>query len=186
MTAPPNNRDSDEDLMRRTAAGDVAAFEAIFDRYAGRIVSFALRMTGDRDLAESLAQETFLRALKNASGYAYPRPFSPWLFAIARNACLDELRRKKPVLLDTPSPIEDPGGAPSLLSALVQDEEAKALMTAIQDLPDKFREVLVLRAFHDLPYAEIAEIVNCNESTARSRMDYALGRLRKFFHTKNL
>jgi len=165
--------------MRRCAAGDAAALEAVFDRYAARIASFAFRMMGDRHLAESLSQETFLRLLEGASLYSYPHCFSSWVFAIARNACFDELKKKKPLLCDEEAWLEKACPLKSPLDSLVRDEEERQLAVAIQALPDTLREVLILRIIENLSYAQIAEIVECSESTARSRMDYALGRLRQ-------
>ncbi|NOZ22111.1 MAG: sigma-70 family RNA polymerase sigma factor [Planctomycetes bacterium] len=171
--------------MRCCAEGDVDAFEGLYDRYARRIMAFTLRMTGNTGAAESLAQETFLRVLKNAPSYSYPRRFSSWIYAIARNICLDFLRKKRPVLRDNDPAATEAAANKSPLATLIQDEEEQRLAEAIQVLPDEFREVLILRTFQDLSYFEIAEVVGCNESTARSRMDYALRDLRKSFHKKD-
>jgi RNA polymerase sigma-70 factor (ECF subfamily) len=166
-------------LQRRR---DEDAFNILFARYRAPITSYVYRLVGNRAEAESLAQEAFLRVLQKADHYEYPKRFSTWFYTIARNLATDFLKKKRAVVPDdfhglseaTLHPHED--DAEALAS---HDEDLRRLAAAIQELPLPYREVLVLRALQGLSYREIAAIVDCPESTARSRMDYALTHLRK-------
>ncbi len=173
---------SDEQLMRLTQSGDSEAFGALFDRYQKAIFNFCYRMVGDRGHAESLAQEGFLRVLKRAGSYRYPETFSTWLYTVARNACIDFERKKGSRFQGIPDAVTagletDRSERPS--SQIASDEEILGLRQAISELPDLYREVVILRVFQRMPFRNIARVVGCPESTARSRMGYALDILRK-------
>jgi RNA polymerase sigma-70 factor (ECF subfamily) len=173
---------SDEDLMLRLQEdNDGEAFAELFRRHRAGITSYACRLVRDVNEGENLAQETFLRLLQKRDLYHYPRKLSTWLFTIARNLVTDYQKKKKAMTSESFDLMADgqgdsQAGRPDL--AAMEEESLRLLHGAIQSLPAQHREVLVLRAFHDLSYREIAEIVNCPESTARSRMDYALKELR--------
>jgi RNA polymerase sigma-70 factor (ECF subfamily) len=174
---------SDEDLMfRLQRRRDEDAFSALFARYRVPITSYLYRLVGNRTEAESLAQEAFLRILEKADHYQHPKRFSTWFYTIARNLATDFLKKKRAVVPD-----DFHGLAESLLSPVEAEpgdraawrEELEALALSLYELPVSYREVVVLRALQELSYREIAEIVGCPESTARSRMDYGLEFLRK-------
>jgi len=174
---------SDEDLMLRLQRRhDEDAFSALFARYRAAITSYLYRLVGNRTEAESLAQETFLRILEKADYYEHPKRFSTWFYTIARNLATDFLKKKRAIVPD------DFHGLTESLQALKDPEpqeraswreDLQRLVTALYDLPLPYREVVVLRALQELSYREIAQIVGCPESTARSRMDYGLDFLRK-------
>jgi RNA polymerase sigma-70 factor (ECF subfamily) len=177
---------SDEDLMLRLQRRhDEDAFSALFARYRAAITSYLYRLVGNRTEAESLAQETFLRILEKADHYEYPKRFSTWFYTIARNLATDFLKKKRAIV-----PEDFHGLAEALQAPLDPEpqeraswqEELKQLATALYELPLPYREVVVLRALQELSYREIAQIVGCPESTARSRMDYGLDFLRKRYH----
>src|SRR5687768_12794294 len=96
FTAEPNRQLTDETLAAQIAQGDVAALEALYERYAGLVLGITLRVTGDRALAEDTLQETFWQVWKNASVYQ-PRsgPFTGWLFRMARQIAIDASRNEK-------------------------------------------------------------------------------------------
>jgi RNA polymerase sigma-70 factor (ECF subfamily) len=174
---------SDEDLMLRLQkTRDEAAFNVLFARYRGPITSYLYRLIGNRAEAESLAQESFLRILEKADHYTYPRRFSTWFYTIARNLATDFLKKKRAVVPDDFQGLSDaalgPDGARAETLA-TESEELGQLARALQALPVPYREVVVLRGLQELSYREIADIVGCPESTARSRMDYGLEYLRK-------
>src|SRR5437868_230835 len=88
-------RASDEELMRRTQAGDKSAFSLLYERYSASVLSYLYRMLGSVEDVESIGQEVFLRAFRFAPTYRYPQKFSTWLFTITRNLAINNARRKK-------------------------------------------------------------------------------------------
>jgi RNA polymerase sigma-70 factor, ECF subfamily len=185
--------DSDEGLMLRYQKGDVRAFEVILTRHRKPIFNFILRYVGDRAQAEDLLQEVFLRVIKGADAYQRQAKLTTWLYTIARNLCVDASRRgkhRRAYSLDMPMN-EDAGKDGGTLLDVVADKaagtERKAigkelrgrLHAAIGKLSADQREVFLMREFHDLPFKEIAEVVGCPENTVKSRMRYALEKLRE-------
>lgn len=182
--------DSDETLMHRYRDGDVGAFEILLSRHERPVYNFIYRSVGGRAVAEELLQETFMRVIKSAPSYERQAKFTTWLYTIARNLCVDQSRRQKhrdAQSLDQPTRGEE-GGAPLLefVSDGSASSEREAMRTelggrleaAIQKLSEDQREVFLLRQIHDIPFKEIAEIAGISENTAKSRMRYALDKLR--------
>jgi RNA polymerase sigma-70 factor (ECF subfamily) len=182
--------DSDESLMLRYRDGDVRAFELLVTRHRKPVYNFILRFVRDTAQAEDVTQETFLRLVKGADAYERQAKFTTWLYTIARNLCVDAARRgmhRRAASLD--APLDDDGGT-SLLD-LVPDgaagvdrqaqsrELAVRLRAAIEALPDEQREIFLLREVADLQFNEIAAVVGCPENTVKSRMRYALEKLRE-------
>jgi len=182
--------DSDESLMLRYRDGDVRAFELLVTRHRRALFNFILRFVRDTAQAEDVTQETFLRLVKGADAYERQAKFTTWLYTIARNLCVDAARRgkhRKAASLD--APLGDEDGAVSLLD-LVADggagvdrqaqsrELAARLRQAIEALPDEQREIFLLREVADLQFNEIANVIGCPENTVKSRMRYALEKLR--------
>jgi len=176
---------SDEDLMLRVQqGGDHDAFAELFSRYRARITSYVCRLVGERAEGENLAQETFLRLLEKRHLYTYPRRLSTWLFTIARNLTTDFQKKKRAMTSEAFDLIADAqreSDSHRPDAAGMQREATQALQEAIGRLQTAHREVLILRAFHEMSYREIAEVVGCPESTARSRMDYALKELKAYY-----
>jgi RNA polymerase sigma-70 factor (ECF subfamily) len=183
--------DSDESLMLRYRDGDVRAFELLVTRHRKALFNFILRFVRDTAAAEDVTQETFLRLVKGADAYERQAKFTTWLYTIARNLCVDAARRgkhRKAASLD--APLSDEDGAASLLD-LVPDtgagvdrqaqsrELAVRLRQAIEALPDEQREIFLLREVADLQFNEIANVIGCPENTVKSRMRYALEKLRE-------
>jgi RNA polymerase sigma-70 factor (ECF subfamily) len=183
--------DSDESLMLRYRDGDVRAFELLVTRHRKALFNFILRFVRDTAAAEDVTQETFLRLVKGADAYERQAKFTTWLYTIARNLCVDAARRgkhRKAASLD--APLGDEDGSASLLD-LVPDgaagvdrqaqsrELAVRLRQAIEALPDEQREIFLLREVADLQFNEIANVIGCPENTVKSRMRYALEKLRE-------
>jgi RNA polymerase sigma-70 factor (ECF subfamily) len=179
---------SDEDLMLRLQRRrEEEAFNLLFARYRVPITSYIYRLVGNRAEAESLAQETFLRILEKADRYEYPKRFSTWFYTIARNLSTDFLKKKRAIVPDDFHSLSEAvlgPGQPEAEEMTAAREELGSLVRALQDLPVVYREVVVLRALQELSYREIAAIVGCPESTARSRMDYGLDSLRKYYRRR--
>jgi RNA polymerase sigma-70 factor, ECF subfamily len=183
--------DSDESLMLRYRDGDVRAFELLVTRHRKPLFNFILRFVRDTAAAEDVTQETFLRLVKGADAYERQAKFTTWLYTIARNLCVDAARRgkhRKAASLD--APIGDEDGSASLLDLVPDggaavDRQAQSkelrlrLQQAIEALPDEQREIFLLREVADLQFNEIANVIGCPENTVKSRMRYALEKLRE-------
>jgi len=183
----PRGRDeSDEQLMLNAGQGDRNAFDELVRRYSSRMVNVAYQVLGDRELAEDVAQETFLRAYKSAARYRQISKFSTWLYTIALNLCRNELRRRKfktyslegmaerdedsKIRIDIP----DEKTQPDL--DMERKEAGTLVRQAVEKLPEKFKTPLVLRDIQELTYEEISEILNLPEGTVKSRINR--GRMR--------
>ncbi|MBC8868045.1 MAG: sigma-70 family RNA polymerase sigma factor [Planctomycetes bacterium] len=162
--------------MASSLQGAKSAFEELYERYARRMLGFTHRLLRDHQEAESITQEVFLRLLKDSAAYDPSRCFSTWIYKIARNLCLDALARRRPEGLDDPDCFISQEPNPAAVSE--DRETVERLKVAIDALPPFCRQVLLLRIFDELSYRQIADIVGCPESTARSRMDLAIRRLR--------
>lgn len=182
---------SDLELLGRFHTGDHAAFAVLLGRYQGPIHNFLLRSLGERQAAEDLTQEVFLRVIQGASGFQSQAKFSTWLFAIARNLCVDHGRRMRhrrhasleaqasepngdpPVRLLDRLPHQQPGTERHVSSARIRERVARA----VAELPIEQREVFLLRQVDGVSFAEVAAICGVSENTVKSRMRYALERL---------
>lgn len=169
---------SDQDLVVRVGLGDLECLGELFVRFHQPILSFVHRMLGDAAAAENVAQEVFLRVMRHADKYNPQQAVRPWLYTIAANLCRDHRGRqgKRPaseLSVDPESPVEGP------LEQLATREDCARVKQAVAELPEIYREIVVMRMYEQLPYAEIAAVLEIREGTARSRMEYALHRLRK-------
>jgi RNA polymerase sigma-70 factor (ECF subfamily) len=183
--------EADEALMIRYQKGEVRAFEVLLERHRRPVYNFILRYVGARDRAEDFTQETFLRVIKGAASYQRQAKFTTWLYTIARNQCVDHSRRqkhRKAASLDAPMGAGEenertlldmiPGNELRSDRQAISRQLHVTLHRAIESLPDDQREVFLLREFQDLPFKEIGEIVGVAENTVKSRMRYALEKLR--------
>ena len=172
--------DRDEYLMARVADGRAELLERLVRRHASPLLTFIRRMVGDRHASEELFQEVFLAVWLKRRQYQYPRPFKPWLYAIALNKCRAAFRARArvavPLAEEGPSA---PGAGASPAEHAIASETAELVGRAVTRLPEQQRAVVVLRIWQGLPYARIAEIVGCTEGTVRSHMHHALAALRQ-------
>ncbi|MCS6976966.1 MAG: RNA polymerase sigma factor [Gemmatales bacterium] len=179
MTAPD---DPDEKLMMRTAQGNHESMEALLRRHATPLLTFLYRLVGNRALAEELFQEAFLAVWAKRSTYRYPKPFKPWLYAIALNKVREYFRRHR---LDTISLSEEQAehlGEHAVKEpdhAAMDAEDAQIIAQAVARLPLQQRTVLVLRIWDGLSYGEIAEVLGKEEATVRSTMHHGLAAIRR-------
>jgi RNA polymerase sigma-70 factor (ECF subfamily) len=183
---------SDETLMLRYQRGDRTAFAGIVSRHQRPVFNFVLRQLRSPEAAEEITQEAFVRVVKNAAEFKHEARFSTWLYTIARNLCIDHSRRMKHrrhQSLDAPSGPEGDGSAlvdrvpnPDRETDAERGAEVAEIRTsvvrAVEALPDDQREVFLLREVAGLPFREIARVVDAGENTVKSRMRYALERLR--------
>ena len=176
-------RAEDARLVARVIAGDRRAFETLYDRYAATVFGLALRMLGDREVAEDAVQEIFWRAWRRLGSFDRSRAFAPWLFGIAHNYCIDELRRQRvrpqsvyeddehPVLSDIPDDIDV--GETAILT-----EQRRLVLSALDQLPDEQRQALLLAYFGGLTQQEIAARLGNPLGTVKTRMRLGLQKLR--------
>ena len=171
---------SDAEILAEVAAGDIDAYGKIVGRYRGRLYNFVFRFVSDRETAEDIVQETFLRAFRKRKEYRAIANFSTWLFTIAGNLAKSELRRRKRWRLfslhrddDSDSGMELPDETyrPDKVaeSSLADDQ----IHDAIAALPENYRQVILLRDVEGMAYQEIAEIVDCPVGTVKSRVNRA-------------
>jgi RNA polymerase sigma-70 factor (ECF subfamily) len=143
-------------------------------------------MTGDAHRSEELFQEVFLAVWEKRATYRFPCAFRSWLFTIAANRCRAAFRRARleALSLDEPFAPAPVAKGQSPVDAAVGAETAHLVAAAVAQLPDQQRTVVVLRVWSGLSYREIAEILHCNEGTARSHMHHGLNAIRKYLEPR--
>jgi RNA polymerase sigma-70 factor (ECF subfamily) len=168
----------DEETMARVAAGGSDLLERLVRRHSVRLLTFICRLVGDRHRGEELFQDVFLTVWTKRQQYQYPRPFRPWLYAIAVNKCRESLRRRP--LPAGPFGDQDPASPDATpCEEAMASEQAVLLLRAVNRLSPQQRAVVMLRVWDELSYPEIAEVVGCTEGTVRSHMHLGLAALRK-------
>lgn len=172
--------DSDENLMLRYSKGEARAFDVLYARYRTRLLRYLTRLTGQSAVAEELFQDTWGRVIDARDRYAASARFAAWLFRIAHHLAIDHLRRVHPtldaddVLVHFPGlPDEDPA------LRLDQSERLQTLVGLVEALPADQRSVLLMRAEGDLTLEEIAQNAGTGRETIKSRLRYALAKLRE-------
>src|SRR5215471_14070329 len=168
---------SDEELMAQVRNGVGEMLGVLFDRYQLPLFNFYLKLTGERAASEDLVQEVFLRILKYRQTYRTDTPFRAWMYQIARNARVDQLRRRRP------ETSWEPELSPAILptDTAQQAQETALLQRALMSMAEEKREVLVLSRFQDLKYEEIAQLMGCEVGTVKTRVHRALQELRDIF-----
>jgi RNA polymerase sigma-70 factor (ECF subfamily) len=167
----PTDADTPE-LLRRSAEGDEEAFVALYRRFQGGIYRFAWRMTGSREAAEDVTQETFLVVVRGPARYDAARgPFGAYLYGIARNILVKRAGRERPFIAlgdgDTLRSSADPA------ADLDRRQAVEVVRQAVLTLPEHYREVVVLAELQGLPYEDVAAAVGCPVGTVRSRLHRA-------------
>ena len=170
--------ESDEDLVLLAAEGDDAAFAVLVRRYQRRVTAFVAQMVGDIDVARELTQEAFLRAWRALARFDRRYKFSTWLFRIAHNLAIDQLRRRR--VPTTPLETRDAEGDPievklpdsgrDPLQHLENTELAKRLREVIDELKPEYRELILLRHFGGLSYQEIADFQGRPLGTIKNKL----------------
>ncbi|MGI5839814.1 MAG: RNA polymerase sigma factor [bacterium] len=168
----------DEAIIRNCLAGDKEAFSLLVDRYKKPVFVFIYRMVQQREEADDLAQETFIRAYTNLWRYNSAYKFSTWLFQIAKNLCIDSLRRR-PVLLPEPE-AEGRTAAPVTPEGEVLREEMRCeLAAAVAGLPPQQKACIILYHYDGLSYQETAEQLGLPLQTVKNSLFRAREKLRR-------
>jgi RNA polymerase sigma-70 factor (ECF subfamily) len=174
-----NHPDRDAELMLRVKQGDTAAFEELVEKYKQPVVNLIARTLNDPVEAEDLAQNVFVQVFKSAHRYRVAARFSTWLYTIARNLCLNEIRRRSrhpTESLDTnrfepdvapPRQFEDPRVF-SPPDAVLQDELQAKILEAVGALPENQRTAILLFREEEMSYEEISTVLHCSLSATKS------------------
>ena len=183
---------TDVQLMLDVKAGDEASFELLLQRYRTPLVNFLFRMVRNREQAEDLSQEVFLRVYRVREDYVPSAKFTTWLFRIATNLALNSMRdtryQRLEVSIDAPVTVDAEDGderpldvaekRPNIEQHLVEDVRVKMIRHAINKLPEKQRAAVLLHKYQELDYTEIAKILSCSESALKSLLFRAYEALR--------
>ncbi len=185
-------QDSDNELVQRYLAGEEDAFYSLVSKYKNPITNFITRIIGNYDQAVDLTQETFLRVYKSLGSYRSDYQFSTWIYRIASNLAIDELRwRKRRGLFGRQNASrEEPEKetAPeeqladtrrSADEVLADMQYRKLIQEAIQTLPPAYRTVFVLNAVEEMDYEKIGQVLGCSLGTVKSRLHRAKSLLQK-------
>ncbi len=174
-------------IARGLRERDMQLLADLVERYQHRLVRYLLYLSGMREYAEDLAQETWIRVLQRGSQYNGRQRFDPWLFAIARNLAIDYLRKKRKVVPTVSLPDDHdavllvPSSGPSPFEAAARSQDAMSLAGRLQILSPLYREALLLRFQEDLSLAEIAQVLGAPVTTVTSRIYRGLAALRSAF-----
>jgi RNA polymerase sigma-70 factor, ECF subfamily len=169
--------DEDAQLMLRFKGGDPEAFDRLFSRHTRTMINFAYRFVRDRRLAEELAQEIFLKIYEAASGYQAQARFTTWLYRIATNVCLNEVRKPQFRTTHKSLSAENADGAGIALCTeanggpeknLEREAISNALREALDKIPEKQRIAFILNKYQELSYAEVAGIMKISEKAVKS------------------
>lgn len=184
-----NAESTDEALMGRLSQGDETALAELVHRYQNDVFRFCLHYLKNVEVAKEMAQETYLRIYTARDRFDTTRKFKPWMLCIARNLCLNELKRKKAVqmeaLEDFASRAREDDGVLLMSSEdgpaeqAMQQERFKALLAAVSTLPLEAQEIVNLRFFQKKSAREIAEVVDSTEGAIRTRLHRILRQLRE-------
>lgn len=185
---------NDKELVLRYRNGDVASFQILVDRYQNKIYSYVLMLVKDKQLADDIFQDTFLKIIRTIKAGAYKEEgkFIQFAMRISHNLIIDHFRKAKrlPMVDPTKEDYDMLDNArfkdPSIEEQIVTEQTYDDVRKMIEFLPAEQREVLVMRLYDDMSFKEIAEATNVSINTALGRMRYALINLRKMAKEKHV
>ena len=173
--------ESDNSVMLRVRDGHLQELGVLYERHHVRLLNFFMKMTGDRAISEDLVQESFIRILRYRESFRGEEgEFVMWMYRLARSIGIDHFRRsgqRRTTELDETMAGDDP----SPHDLVETDQSARLLRRSMQELSPEKREVLVLHRYHFKTFTEIAEILDCTVSTAKTRAHRAMKDLRKIY-----
>ena len=182
-----SDEDPDRALVVAVLDGDATAFRGLVERYQGKVYTAIYGMVRNQEDARDLAQEAFVKAYQNLSGFRLESSFYTWLYRIAMNVALDHLRRQKlrrheafedgVATKETGSVLSDGAHRDNPGQSLERKRLHAAILRALDELPEDQRQVIVLREVEGLSYKEIADICEIPEGTVMSRLYYARRKL---------
>lgn len=182
---------NDNRIIQKILSGDEKAFAEIVKIYLKAIYNFLYRLAGDRDAAEDMTQETFVKAWKNLKKFDQKRSFKTWLFTIAKNTAFDWLKKKKEIPFSNFTDEEGENWLENVADENILPDEilerkniAEELDEILQKLPPHYRVILLLRYKEEFSLHEIAEILGEPYNTIKSRHQRGLANLKKFLLDK--
>jgi RNA polymerase sigma-70 factor (ECF subfamily) len=170
-------------IARGLRRRDPDLLDRLIEQYQHRLLRYLIYLSGNRELAEDLFQETWIRVLERGHQYDGRHQFSTWLYAVARNLTIDYLRKKSPVSLDglledeEHAPLEPADTRPSAWELVAQRQQAERIRAALVGIPAEFREAIVLRFQDGLDLEEIAALIGVPLGTVKSRLYRGLNML---------
>jgi RNA polymerase sigma-70 factor (ECF subfamily) len=179
---------TDQELVERSIDGDESAFNELINRYKRGVFTLIIRMVRNREVANDLSQDTFVKLYASLSSYNPKYKFSSWLFKIANNLTIDYLRKNRPNVLSLDEPIETDrdsvkiqvaSGGENPLDRAESIELGEKIKDAIMDLPLDYRRVIILRHVEDLTYEEIALAIDLPLGTVKTLLFRGRRLLRK-------
>lgn len=176
------NLDVDSSLIKKAASGDMDSFETIVTTFEGMIYNICYRYFNNDEDAKDLTQEIFIKIYRNLNHFNFTCKFSTWVYRIAANACIDQLRKKqaRPQTVEMDERLIQVGdSAQGPAEALITKDSLKNLGSAISKLPEDYRLMIVLRELQGLSYQEITEITGEKSGTVKSRLSRARQCLRQ-------
>lgn len=180
--ARPSERPSDEELVARVQAGDTAAFDQLIERHKGRVYTLIYNMLSNREDAQDLSQEVFLKAFKSIGSFARKANFYTWLYRITINTALNFLRFRKEAHLsldvmdlekEDETILNELKSKESVHHEINCQELQQRLNETLQKLSEEHRVVVVLHDIEGMKHEEIGRVLGCSEATARTRLFYA-------------
>jgi len=170
----------DEKLLSLFQAGNVDAFEEIYHRYSGPLVNFMVRMLNDQQRAEDIFQDIFIKLLEQPNIYQNRARFKIWVYRVAVNRCLNEIRNRKKRNVKPQQVTEALQMNQKASNSQFSQIELKIeIQQAVKLIPFEQQTVLILKYYHKLTYPEISQIIKCPVGTIKSRMHYAIQNLRE-------
>jgi RNA polymerase sigma factor (sigma-70 family) len=171
----------DSQLMRQVRDGRTGALATLFERHHARVYRFCLRMTGNRQTSEDLVQDVFMRMLKYRATFKNDSELMPWMFGIARNACVAHLTRRISVETIAEEDIEQRPSEGAADADPHGEEQADLIRRALLALPVERREVLLLSRYEFKTYEEIAGALGCSVGAVKVRAHRAIKQLREIY-----
>src|SRR3989442_12303898 len=171
------------EIARGLRRRDADLLDRLIEQYQHRLLRYLVYLAGNRELAEDLFQETWIRVLERGHQYDGKHEFSTWLYAVARNLTIDYLRKKSPVSLDglmedqDHAPLEPADTRPMAWEVVAQHEQAERVSAALVSIPAEYREAVVLRFQEGLALDEIATVTGARLGTVKSRLYRGLNML---------
>ena len=170
-------------IARGLRRHDPDLLDRLIEQYQHRLLRYLVYLSGNRELAEDLFQETWIRVLERGHQYDGKHEFSTWLYAVARNLTIDYLRKKSPLSLDglmedeEHAPLEPADPRPMAWELMQQDEQAERISEALLRIPAEYRETVMLRFQEELALDEISTVTRCPLGTVKSRLYRGLNML---------
>jgi RNA polymerase sigma-70 factor (ECF subfamily) len=168
---------SDEALMKAYGGGDMAAFKHLYERHRGPLYRYILRLAGDAATANDLYQGSWEKIIKARGSYRASTPFKAWMYRIAHNHVVDHFRKFRPQVQINPENVESENSGPE--EQLSHEHRSRRLAAAVASLPAEQKDAILLKLEAGLDLQSIADVTGVNPETAKSRLRYAVGKLKK-------